>query len=553
MKNIPKYTWLFSLLCLIIPMLPIQQLDILSELMWFLHLIPIYFYTYHAGYKGGFLTLAINVAVLTIWTNHLASDGVPIHFQDVIFMIVFEVATWIGVGYITSLLRNHQFRLEEANERLREKRKKLEEYAYKDFLTGLPNRYALSDHWDQQVTNNDQVAVLFLDLDRFKLINDSLGHDIGDEMLKEAAKRIQNAVREIDVVSRTGGDEFIVLLKESSEEEAKIIAQRILDQFSQPLIVAEHTLYTKMSIGISLYPEHSEEKYTLVRYSDQAMYKAKASGGNSYVVYVPETSCKITRQVQIEQGLHNALKRNQLEVYYQPIVCLKSERIMGVEALIRWHHPTLGMVSPLEFIPVAEESGLISDIGAWTLRQACTQVKTWQNKGLKDLNVAVNVSLRQFRCDAFVDTVKNVLEETGLKPEYLELEITESMMHNIEESQRIMSALKEIGVKLSLDDFGTGYSSLNILSKLPIDLLKIDKSFVRNITNDPTSLAIAKTIIELGSNLNFKLIAEGVEKTEQAQCLLENKSDFAQGFLYSKPVPALELEETLFRINRSAC
>lgn len=554
MKSIPKNTWLLSLLCLIVPMLPLEEIELLSQLVWYLHLVPIYLFTYRLGYKGGFIALIVDVIVLAGWSFFLNYQGYNLHLHDFFLITFFETCTWFGVGYITAKLRKHQISLEEANKLLIFKKKKLEEVAYKDYLTGLPNRYALNKYWDNHITSEDEeVAVLFLDLDRFKLINDSLGHDVGDQMIQESAKRIQAVINPNDIVSRTGGDEFIVLLKDTNSNGARLVAKKILDSFSDPIVAEGHTLYTQASIGISLYPHHDTEKSTLIRFADQAMYEAKGNGGNAYFVYSPQTSCQITRQVQIEQGLHNALIKKELEVYYQPIVCLRSNRTIGVEALIRWNHPRLGMVSPMEFIPVAEESGLIIPIGEWILYEACRQTKMWQSQGVVDIQVSVNVSLRQFRSDSLVDSVKRVLLDTGLHPEHLKLEITESMMHNIEESKRIMRALKDVGVKLSLDDFGTGYSSLNVLSKLPIDYLKIDRSFVQNITTDPVSLAIVKTIIELGKNLNFKLIAEGVEREDQSGCLLENKTDFAQGYLYSKPLPAHELEQFLFHVNKSAC
>lgn len=558
MRNPPLHVWIISIICLFSPV-AIPGFEEATEIVWFLHFVPIYLFAYYSGLTGGMLITLVSCLIHLGWEfgteQHLHQDITDNDIEMIFGSTFFKLMSCLVVGYITKLLRRNQEKLESVNEQLVEQSKRLESMAYHDALTGLPNRYMLNEYLENAIyqakRTDSPMAILFMDLDRFKMVNDSMGHDVGDELLKQVAQRIQQAIREEDIVSRQGGDEFIVLLQDTDEAESEMIANRIVQQFTQPFVLHNQSFFTSPSIGMSVYPKDGLDARTLIKNADQAMYKAKENGGNNHHAFRVETSCPISRQIRLEQGLHNALSNNELEVYYQPKIDLRTKRVVGVEALIRWNHPQLGMVSPMEFIPIAEESGLIIPIGKWIIKESCMQVKRWQTSGLSpSLHLSVNVSLRQFRDHELTESVAAIIKETGFDPKFLVIEITESMMHNFEESQLITKRLKEIGVSLALDDFGTGYSSLSVLGKIPLDYVKIDRSFVKNIHIDATASAITKTIIELGQNLNFKLIAEGVEEESQAEFLLRNDCYLAQGFLYSQPIPASKLEEYIRQSNR---
>lgn len=421
--------------------------------------------------------------------------------------------------------------------------------AYYDVLTGLPNRNMVRKHLNAALKKGDQgLAVLFLDLDRFKIINDTKGHRVGDLLLKVVASRLKNAVQNMGLVSRQGGDEFIILLKGLNKTQVIEVAERILGEFSAGIEIENQEFFVTPSIGISMAPGDGSDEETLIKHADTAMYLAKERGKNNYQFYTDQLHGLSSRKMELENGLRKALEQNQLMLHYQPQVNLATGKIIGVEALVRWQHPEKGIISPAEFIPLAEETGLIVPLGKWVLHKAAAQNKDWQDKGYSQFPISVNISVRQLQEDRFIDTVKQVLDETGLDPRYLDLEITESIMQNSENTAMILYQLKELGVTLAIDDFGTGYSSLSLLKHLPIDKIKIDKSFVDDIIHHSNQGAMVKTIIDMGHNLQFDVIAEGVEEPEQVAFLLKNGCKIGQGYHYSRPLPP-DIIEDLIRNN----
>ncbi|MDA8096138.1 MAG: EAL domain-containing protein [Clostridia bacterium] len=415
--------------------------------------------------------------------------------------------------------------------------------AFHDNLTGLANRMLFKDRLALAMAhakrNNNGLAVLFLDLDRFKLINDTLGHDIGDQLLNQVGIRLRNCVREDDTVARMGGDEFTLLLPEIMKaEHAARIAQKVVEAVRQPLKIGEHELYISTSIGIVLFPDDGQDAETLLKNADTAMYRAKENGRNHYELYASSMNAKASERLLLENSMRRALERREFVVHYQPKINVKSGGITGMEALVRWQHPKLGLVLPGEFIPLAEESGLIVPIGEWVLKTACAQNKAWQDSGFPSIRVAVNLSARQFQLQNLVEVVSRVLKTTGLDPTCLELEITESIaMQNAEHTVSVLNQLNEMGIQLSIDDFGTGYSSLSYLRRFPINKLKIDRSFVAEIGTDSHNGAIASAVIVLGRSLNMGVIAEGVEREEQLNFLKDHDCFEMQGFLFGKPMP----------------
>lgn len=422
----------------------------------------------------------------------------------------------------------------------------IHQMVYHDALTGLPNRRYFEQHLQRTITSamehGREAYVMFLDLDGFKLINDSLGHDFGDLLLQEAANRIVQCVGENGVVSRLGGDEFTVILEDIAEEGAIEIANKIIHLLETPIHLEGQELYVTTSIGISRYPDDGTDSRTLMKHADTAMYSAKELGKNNYSVYVPAMRQTTSEKAFLQNELNRALENGEFMLYYQPQVSIKDGSVTGVEALIRWQHPERGLIPPDQFIPYAEETGLIVPIGEWVLRTACKQNKQWQDQGFPPLRVAVNLSARQLLKKNLVPFVESVLQETGLAPEYLELEITEGTMLDVQRSSDAFEKLKTLGVYIAIDDFGTGYSSLSYLTNFKLDKLKIDKSFIRGAADNTNNKAIISTIISMARHLNLQVIAEGVETPEQLLFLKEQICDEVQGYLFSKPLPSEEIE-----------
>ena len=429
--------------------------------------------------------------------------------------------------------------------------------AFHDPLTNLPNRLLFSDRLTLAVAqahrHAQKLAVLFLDLDRFKIINDSLGHSVGDELLRQVAERIQEYVREGDTVARLGGDEFTLLVPGiSAEEDAAKIARKICDAIHDPFWIDGRELFVTTSMGVAVYPADGHDAETLVRNADSAMYRAKEQGRDNYQLYTPAMNAKAVERLSLESRLRQAVANHELELHFQPFFDLKTAKVLGAEALLRWRHPELGLIPPGEFIPIAELSGLIVPIGEWVLRTACAEARKWHEKGFSGLTVSVNLSSRQFQQADLVSQVTNALNDTGLEPDKLDLEITESnAMQNAEHSINTLWGLKKQGVRISMDDFGTGYSSLNYLKRFPIDRIKLDQSFVRDLPGDKDDAAIAMAVIAMGRSLELVVIAEGVETEEQLEFLKDRDCDQLQGFLFSRPLPP-DAFETFLEEDRGA-
>jgi len=421
---------------------------------------------------------------------------------------------------------------------------KMTHLAQHDFLTGLPNRILLNDRIAHAIAvaqrDDTQLAVLFLDLDNFKLINDTLGHTVGDKLLRSVAQRLRECVRGSDTVSRQGGDEFILLLPEEKDGgNAALTAERILAALSVSHTIDEHELHVTPSIGISVYPADAKNFETLIKNADTAMYHAKESGRNNYQFFEADMNLRALERQVIEAHLRHALEHDEFILHYQPKVNLASGTITGAEALVRWMHPQRGMMLPGRFVPVAEACGLIVPIGRWVLREACAQVKRWESSGLWIASIAVNVSELEFRSPDFVEGVRAILNETGIEASRLQLEITESaLMRDAEASTAILEQLKDMGVQLAVDDFGTGYSSLSYLNQFPIDVLKIDQSFVRDIGSSEGSGIIVSAVIAMGTSLKQQVVAEGVEKSMQLAFLRTHQCEEGQGYLFSQPLSA---------------
>lgn len=451
--------------------------------------------------------------------------------------------------HINKMSRN----LQASNRELHAKNQQILYQAYHDPLTNLPNRRLFTETLLQVLaTDHDeehQAAVMFVDLDRFKNINDSLGHNIGDALLLQVAVRLCGVLQDQAQIYRVGGDEFTILLSHVRErQEATTIAQTVIHALATPFSVDGYELYVSPSIGISFYPADGSTMDILVKNADTAMYIAKDCGGNTYRVYDPVMNESAVEQMTLESQLRKAIERDELRMYYQPKYDLRSGRISGMEALVRWYHQDRGFISPGKFIPLAEESGLIAPIGEWILNAVCKQNKAWQDAGYQPMRVAVNLSPRQFQHHNLIRTVTRVLEETGLSPEWLEIEITENvLLHNTEEILATLQTLKEMGIHISIDDFGTGFSSLNYLKRFPIDSLKIDQSFVRDITVPSANKEIISAVIRLGHSLQLNVIAEGVENEEELDFLRNEECDQIQGYLFSRPLPVEEFEALMER------
>jgi diguanylate cyclase (GGDEF)-like protein len=438
-----------------------------------------------------------------------------------------------------------------AQEELRKSKSHLTYSAEHDFLTGLPNRILLNDRFAQAIAlasrHGTRVAVLFLDLDGFKHINDSLGHAIGDKLLQSVSVRLVECVRGSDTVSRQGGDEFVILLSEVEQsEDAAISSRRILAALASPHSIDGRTLHVNASIGVSVYPDDGTDVETLIKNSDTAMYQAKENGRRRYQFFKPAMNVRAVERQFIEESLQRALEQHEFMLHYQPIIYLRTREIVGAEALLRWTHPLKGPISPAQFIPVAEDSGLILPIGNWVLREACKQARSWMDAGLALSTIAVNISAMEFRDENFLEGVFAALRDTGLDPSALHLELTESVLMKHPESTRtILKSLRESGVHVSVDDFGTGYSGLSYLRKFPIDAIKIDQSFVHQLTACPDDATIVAAIIGMGRSLNLRVVAEGVETLEELEFLQHHMCEEAQGYCFSRPVSPSEFAKLL--------
>jgi diguanylate cyclase (GGDEF)-like protein/PAS domain S-box-containing protein len=422
--------------------------------------------------------------------------------------------------------------------------------AQHDALTGLPNRLLMQDRLQQAIVqarrNSGQVALMFIDLDRFKRVNDSFGHGIGDTVLKQVSVRLSRCLRDSDSLARLGGDEFTVMLPEVPNAQlAGEVAERILSELSQPFIDGDKELHVSASIGISLFPRDGGLPDELVKHADAAMYSAKDSGRNSYRYFTEGLNEEVRERVALESGLRRAIERNELRLYYQPKIDLVSGKVMGAESLVRWQHPTLGLVAPARFIPIAEESGLIVQLGEWVLKSACEQIRAWRGKGVA-LPVAINMSARQIQRPNLAELVMDIIAACDVDPTLVEIEVTESaIMSDAMTSISTLQRMKSRGIAISIDDFGTGYSSLSYLKRLPLDILKIDQSFVRDITSDYNDAAIVRAIIGLARSLGIKVIAEGVEDDGQLSFLNAYGCNYAQGFLFGKPMDAERFTELI--------
>ena len=445
--------------------------------------------------------------------------------------------------------RAHELHLEvhereNAQQALRDNEDTLRRLAFYDQLTGLPNRALFNDRLElaiaQAQRSNRYVAVMFIDVDRFKLINDSLGHSAGDALLRELADRIKASLRRSDTLARLGGDEFIVLLPSLSDStDAATVAQKILRAVSIPFSVGHQEWYATVSIGISLSPDDGSDAETLIKNADAAMYRAKDRGRDGYEMYTPELHARALRRVTLENELRMAMSRGEFVMHYQPLLDFTTGAIRGAEALIRWQHPSRGLLLPAEFIPVAEETGLIVPIGQWAIRHACQAAKNWQTATGRKLRMSVNLAARQFQHVDLIDQIRDILNETGLDASLLDIEITESSaMIQTDQTTAILEQLKELGVSVSIDDFGTGHSSLGTLKRFPIDTLKIDRTFVQDITTDRRDSALVQAIVALGEALAVKVVAEGVETEEQRTLLKTHGCDGFQGFVFSKAIPS---------------
>jgi diguanylate cyclase (GGDEF)-like protein/PAS domain S-box-containing protein len=435
-------------------------------------------------------------------------------------------------------------------------RKKAEEtinhLAYHDPLTDLPNRILFYDRLTVAIANarrnRKMLAVMFLDLDRFKFINDMMGHAMGDQLLKDVARELRNHVRANDTVARLGGDEFTILLPDiSREEDAAVVAQKINEALKRPWELNGYEFQITASIGIVLYPNDGTDADTLTKNADTAMYRAKEQGDN-YQFYTPAMNVKALEMMEMEIALRRALEQGEFQVHYQPLVDIRAGKIIGMEALVRWRHPEKGLIMPADFIPVAEETGQIIPIGESVLRTACAQNKKWQEMGYPPMRIAVNLSACQFRQKNLVATIARVLEETGMEPGFLELEITESTaMQDVDFSISTLKTLREMGIRIAMDDFGTGYSSLSYLRRFPLTTLKVDRSFVRDVLSDVEDAAIVATIIVLAQNLKLKVVIEGVENEEQLAFFEQQECFEMQGYLFSGPLPANEIDQILIK------
>jgi diguanylate cyclase (GGDEF)-like protein len=478
----------------------------------------------------------------------------PANAQTRTYLLWAAIAS-IAVAVVTGLLGRMSWQLAEARRRESEAKlthaQRVEYLAYHDGLTGLPNRSMFSKLLTKSISEahryNRQLAVAFLDLDRFKQINDTLGHEAGDHLLQEVAIRLRGCVRDSDTVARLGGDEFVVLLPDLADGAyAALVAQKILLQIAKEFTLIGQDFRVTASIGICTYPQDGLDEQTLTKNADLAMYQAKAEGKNNFQFYSEKLNAHSLERLALESSLRHGLERNEFRLYYQAKREIASGHITGMEALLRWEHPDMGIVGPREFIPVAEETGLIIPIGRWVLKTACMQSVEWRNQGLPPLSIAVNLTPRQFHDESLLADVTAILAATGMDPHLLEIEITESLLiHDVENTLRILKGLKTLGIRIAVDDFGTGYSSLAMLQRFPLDTIKIDRSFMRDIVGTPQDTGLADALIAMGKSLSLTVVAQGVETKEQAEHLRLHECNELQGFYFKKPLPVEEFTRLL--------
>lgn len=461
-----------------------------------------------------------------------------------------EIAIDRAIDHHLLLVAKHQYE-NHLEELVKKRTEELNYLSYYDVLTDLPNRSLFEDRLSQALSqanfNHQNLAILLLSLNRFKDIYDALGQTLGNQLLQDVARQLKNYLLKGVTIAKFEGDEFAILLTQiNNTEEIVEFTNNLKEALNLPFVIENNEIFITFNLGISLFPTDGNDAQTLLKNAGVALSRSKEEGRNNYQFYTTDMNILAVKRLEMEISLRRALERKEFEVYYQPKLCTKTRKIVGMEALVRWHHPTLGFISPAEFIPLAEETGLILPLGEWVLRTACYQIKLWNEQGFPLLKVSVNLSAYQFQQQNLLETISKIIEETKIDPNYLELEMTESaIMKNETSAVTILHQLKEAGIKISIDDFGTGYSSLSHLKKLPLDVLKIDKSFVQDMTVSPDDASLVMTIITLAHNLGLKVIAEGVETEEQLRFLHLLRCDEWQGFLYSKPVPADQFEELL--------
>jgi len=478
-------------------------------------------------------------------TIHRRKDGSEYHVQSYIYRLSYhgKDAAVIFDTDISEIIA------------LEEERKKqaelMQHQAYHDTLTGLPNRTLFQDRLEQTIItakrNKEKMALLFIDLDQFKKINDTLGHHIGDEVLIEASKRFKDVLREEDTLSRLGGDEFTVILKNlKSEKSAATVAQKLVESMKKPLKIKKNLLHLSSSIGISIYPSDASNQEDLLKFADAAMYKAKEEGRDNFQFYSTEMTQQAFKKVILENSLRIAIKEEQFDVYFQPQYDVETEKIAAMEALVRWNHPHMGIISPIEFIPLAEENGFIIEIDKIVMKKAMKTFSNWYKEGYNPGKLSLNLSMKQLNTDTFISDLFKSMQESDFELKWLELEVTEGqVMKNPQESIKKLKRLSELGITLAIDDFGTGYSSLSYLKKLPLNKLKIDRSFIKDIPHDEDDISITKAIIALAKSLNLNIIAEGVETEEQKEFIKNHECPYIQGYYYSKPLPQKEIEKLL--------
>lgn len=505
----------------------------------------------------------IGVIILPNFLEQISIKLFNLRFDKVIWREILDTSIFLLIStpffiYLlkktdkdTIRLEHELYRNQQMTKELEEKTFELSHMAYHDYLTGLPNRYKLNGTLDQIIKEDKnrktKLTVFFLYVDQYKITNDVIGHELTDKFIIHIAKKINSVLPKGSFLSRYSGNEFVILLKDIKEKEHTIVASEIIGLFSIPFHFDNEEILTTASMGIAIYPYHGEDHATLLKNADIAMYSTKDQPGNTYQYYSSELNEGFNRTINLIKGLKSAIEQEQFILYYQPQVNLKTGLLDGVEALIRWEHPEYGLIPPNDFISLAEETGEIIAIGNWAMEEACRQAKIWQDKTGIKINIAVNVSILQLEAPGFIDHLKKVLEDSELDPKYLEIEITESMMRNLEEVHVVFDRLKKIGVCIAIDDFGTGYSSLSVLGFLPIHYLKIDRSFVRDMMHKPKINSIVKTIIDMGKNLNLQIIAEGIEEESQLELLKEYGCNTGQGYYFSKPLCPEEVKRVWFK------